>query len=682
MYRKGRIWTLLVILVSFWSCQELPPTAPDSFVFPTELQLPPDSTAVDTSFYPPLKLPFQWLDQWQKDSLLRWTENYFTYTKKHLQTDQTFKSRLADQQIIGFPKKINQEYFALADFAGKRGIYRGSDLSTLSTYQAYLLDSGLRLPNYQIHDFAFLEKNPKKLALLLYQTKEAQYRAAYYNVQDDSLTIWTNLAVTPNWQVKNQQIWVHSPEEEQIFQIDPSRAELRAFNLSPFKESKPQFLAVLNSNQALISVKEDLSSTSYYQLSEESPPEKIFTFHQGRNQWLAYQRGLHYFMADFKNGQFQIFSFRSTPSQDSLQTVTLPDNTQLLKAQLNDSLIIGLYGGPEHTELRKYSLEGDLISRVQLSEALSSLDFWHYTDGDHSLVRQLSPEDGLRWLNVDTKLPTVVEPVYRSLVPLAQFNIQKTTKWIPSYDGYRLALNIYYQPSPLPLKDRPSLIIPVSSKLDFFRKQLVDLAVVNRSLQAHYIVVFVFPRGNERLKSTDYLQGRGAYLQLAYDDLQAGLSYLNEQQLGDLDHRTVWGIEEGALSAAALYMQRPSLAQKVILQEGVFDLRSSQVGAQLGALGWIHPVDSLSDRLSVKYSPQFYPIRSALYPNCLVQISNQSIFADHLQTYKWLGKLQNLPGVPPIWLVPRTVSPAGQASGKQEWEQMVWNYIQKEYVSR
>lgn len=677
MYGKQITGILIIIGLSFWACQDASVESTIKYTLPTELQVKIDTNSIDTSYRPYLSLPFQWMDHWPKDSLKLWAKGQTERSKRDLQPREDFTPIYADLQIIGFPKKLNDSYYALADFDGQRGIYQGSDLSTLSTYDAFLLDSTLNLLDFQIYDFEFLDSTASDLALLLYQTQKQQFQAAFYNFAEDSLTLWTNLNVRTDWQVQDGNIWVHSPTDDLIYQIQPNQSFLNTYALDRFKKAPIRLLGIVDSNQVVIQVSEGIATTIYYQLSPLAPPEKIFSFKKGRNQWLGYYDQKHYFQADFKNGRPQIFSFETTPDKDILQTITTTDSTWLSEARLQDSTIISLHHNQKYAALRTYSLDGQLRHQQALSSALLSLDFEYYKEGDHTLVRQLSPEDGLRWLNIDRKLPIQVEPVYRSLIPTAQISIQQAWKRIPSYDGTYIPLVVYHKPSSLPLKKRSSLIIPVSSDLEVFRKNLVDLSVVNRALQSEMIIIFVFPRGNQRLGQEWFLDGSGPRMQLAYDDLQACLSFLNEQKIGQSDQRNIWGIQEGALSAAALYMQRPELAARVILQEGIYDLRKLKTAQKYTAWHWINTPDSLSNRLSIKYSPQFYPIRSPLYPNCLVQTSNQSIFANHLQSYKWVARLQNLSGDQSVWLFSETTNSTGQSSGSPHWEQMVWNFMQK-----
>ncbi len=677
MYGKQKIGMLIIIGLSFWACQDTSVKNAIDYPFPVALQLKKDTNTIDTTYRPHLSLPFQWMDDWSRDSLGFWADTHTERSKQVLQAQEGFISLYSSLQIIGFPKEINNTYFALAEFNGQRGIYQGSDLSTLSTYQPFLLDSTLNLTGYQIYDFEPLDSTMQGMALLLYQTQKHQYKTAFYNFPEDSLLLWANLNVTTDWQVKNSNIWVRSPDDDLIYQVQPDQTYTNTYALDSFRQAPVQILGVIDSSQLVVKVLEGVSTTSYYQLSTQRPPEKIFTFKRGQNKWLGYQDEKHYFQADFKNGHPQIFSYRSTPRREILQTITKVDSTWISYAKLQDSIILSLNNKGKHTALRAYSLQGQLLYDYELPPALMSIDLEYYAEGDHTLVRQLSPEDGLRWLNIDPKLPVQVEPVYRSLVPRTQIPIQSDWIRIPSYDGTYIPLVIYNRQSKLPLKKKPSLIIPVSSDFETFRRQLVDLSVVNRGLQSEMLVIFVFPRGNQKIGQQWFLNGSGPHLQLAYDDLQACLSYLNEQQIGASDQRTVWGIQEGALSAAALYMQRPELASRVILQDGIYDLRKLKIQQNYSAWSWINTPDSLTARLSIKYSPQFYPIRSALYPNCLVQTSNQSIFANHSQTFKWVAKIQNLPGSPSVWFHFETINSVGQASGSPQWEQMVWNFMHK-----
>lgn len=678
MYGKQKIGILIIIGLSFWACQDASVREPINYTLPVDLQLRKDTNTIDTSYRPYLSLPFQWMDDWSKDSLEFWANTHTKRSKQILQTEKGFASLYSNLQIIGFPKEINNTYYALAEFNGQRGIYQGSDLSTLSTYQPFLLDTTLNLPGYQIYDFEPLDSTVQGLALLLYQTQKHEYKTAFYNFPEDSVLLWANLNVSTDWQVKHSNIWVHSPSDDLIYQVQPDQSYTNTYALDSFRQAPLQLLGIIDSSQQLVvQVSEGIATTSYYQLSTQRPPKKIFTFRKGQNKWLGYQDEKHYFQADFKNGRPQIFSYRATPEKEILHTITDTDSTWLSYAKLQDSTILGLNHKEKYAALRAYSLQGQLLYDHELPPALMSIDFKYYPEGKHTLVRQLSPEDGLRWLNIDRTLPVQVESVYRSLVSSAQIPIQSNWTRIPSYDGTYIPLVIYNRPGILPLKKRPSIIIPVSSDFETFRRQLIDLSVVNRGLQSDMTVIFIFPRGNQKLGQQWFLNGSGPRLQLAYDDLQACLSYLNEQQIGAANQRTVWGIQEGALSAAALYMQRPELASSVILQDGIYDLRKLKTQQNYTAWSWLNTPDSLSARLSIKYSPQFYPIRSALYPNCLVQTSNQSIFANHSQSFKWVARLQSLPGSPSVWLHSETIHPVGQASGSPQWEQMVWNFMHK-----
>ncbi|MEM6378581.1 MAG: prolyl oligopeptidase family serine peptidase, partial [Bacteroidota bacterium] len=675
MQHKIIIWVIFVVLGSLMACQDALVSNPKFQSPPSELRLSIDSTMVDTTLGSVLHLPFQWIENWPDDSTKAWLESQSQYSLSQLLSNEDYKSNYAEKQIFGFPVKDNQHYYALAEFNGQRGIYRSNDLSTLSTYEPYLLEDSLNLPTYQLQDFSLLDSAAHELALLLYHPETKQFQPAYYNFYEDTIVLWTNLQIREDWLISEKKMWVHSPKDKMVFGISPQQDEILTYPLDSFQQNPLKLLAVLDSNKLLIQVDEGVSTRSYYQISVSTPPEKIFTFKTGKNKWLGYHAGFHYFQADFKTGWPQLFKLKSDKDQDWIQTLTDGSDTLLLDAQISDTIITSLQTKLNYAELRHYGLDGQLLAKVQLSKALLNLDFKYYFEGNHTLIRQLSPEDGLRWINVDTSLQTKVEPIYRSLIDQAQFPIYAKWQWLTSYDGTPFPVAIFTKSPNLELAKNPSLIIPVSSDVSTFRNQMIDLAVVNKSLRAGFIVAFVFPRGYQNMGRQWFQKGSGPFFQLAYDDLQASISYFNEQQIGAVNQRTIWGVQEGALSAAALEMQRPELVSKVILQDGIYDLRRSATPINYEAWEWINTSDSLSHRLAIKYSPQFYPIRSALYPNSLLQVSNQSIFANHLQSVKWMGKLQSLPGDQARFFYNQKIDPVLNTSDAQEWEQMVWNFI-------
>lgn len=400
----------------------------------------------------------------------------------------------------------------------------------------------------------------------------------------------------------------------------------------------------------------------------------LFEFTKDPYRWLGNKEELHYFLSDFKDGQTTIFAAKASPEGTRFQSLIQTRDRFIVDAILKNNGLYTLEETAGKGQLRHWTLAGQLQAQYQLPDALQQLDLQFYPETGTLLVRQLDVDGGLRYIAVNPAYSQPVEVVHETLSDHSSPPLKKAWHKIQSYDGTAIPVCIVHSARLSRVEAAPSLFIPMPDQPTALLHSQPDLALSNRFLSRGGILVFVFSRGNRRLGREWYQQGTGPSLQLAFDDLQAALTYSNTQRIGQAAQRSVWAVAEQALSGAALLAQRPDLARNIFLAQGRYDLRpTGQDQSSFFSSAWWLYQDSIPDRLISQYSPYLAGIPTKKGPRTMIQSTNPYIFDPAVV---FLARLQKeMPLQEKLWAPMSNQQIRRADSQRREWESKLDTFL-------
>lgn len=618
---------------------------------PIPLSYPPAplaSTAMDSTYAPPIPVPFDGL--YAMDSLQKreWLTHQIQISDSLLLPSPFFYSNWRSDRLAGFPQQIGHDFYSLGYLGGQHSLLKGNDLSTLAAYEYFIAPN--RLPaDYFIQDFHVFSPS-RKVALLLADST-GSFTPALWLPENDSLHIWQQLKVKEQWWVdaEQQKLLVSAAAEPYLYEIDLSIKTVKYINI-PFSHSDHLSIAgQLDKGTFLIKRQAKRQPVQFWAMTQNDW-SLLFEFTPDPYTWLGSIGDQHYFLSDFKSGQPEIFATEKAPAAVKLKSLVQSGDTLIMEALLTQNGFYTLEEKDGKSRLRQWSLGGQLLAQYPLPEALQVIDLSFYPESGTVLVRQIDAISGMRYLAINPDYTQAVEIVHQTLAdPIRP--LEGTWRTIRSYDGTNLPICLVHSSPLQETKAVSSLFIPLPNRPKDLLQSQMDLALANRLLNRGGVAVFIFPRGNRRLGKAWYQAGTGPQLQLAFDDLQATLSYCNQQQIGAPDRRSVWAVAEQALNGGALLVQRPDLSQSVFLDQGSYDLRPESPGASpIFASPWWYYQDSIPGRLIRPYSPLLAEILTNNGPRTMVQSTNPYIFEP---AAVFLARLQaEMPQREKLWAPP------------------------------
>lgn len=658
--------SFFLALIGFFllSCEVEGPMMVTALTYP---EAQPDTTAIDSTLGAPIPVPFDWMQDADSSLQNHWLRQQVALSQAQLIPDE-FSPNWSANRFDGFPQQVGPDFYALGYENGQQKLLKGSDLSTISTYRGIFSSSTLPAGFY-IRNF-YVNGSDQSVLFLLGSESTPYFQPAIWNPATDSLFIWEDIHAAEDWLVDTTQhtFLLLGDQGLYLYSIDlPSRAYTTINN--PFSPAdRLSLCGILPEGEYLIKREGKVADVQYWAL-RQNVWAKEFELSEDPYHWLGYRMGKHFFWSDFKNDAGGIFALQRSINGNQITTIVEPENFPIVDALIQDSTLWTLQELPGETWVNQWTLDGSFVKKYRIPSAVLALDLQYYSSDGTLLVRQMSVEDGTRWIAINDQYRQAIEPVYRSLAPENHLPITQKWQTIKSYDGTDIPILILDRTGSGSSDQAASLFIPLPNEAKELGQNLPDLAFCNRVLSDNGLVVFLFPRGNRRLGKSWYQAGTGAKLQLAYDDLQATLSFCNQQQLGQAQKRLIWGIKEQALTTAALAVQRPDLAKAVFLQEGRYDLRPSQEQYLKDHSEWWLYQEGIPERLIRQYTPYLYPMDNDNSPKILVQSDKPYIFE---ASAKFLARLQNeAPVQQKLWSLMNNCAIKRDDNKRKEWEAMI-----------
>lgn len=585
---------------------------------------PAPKEALDTNFNPAISVPMDSVLGLDSTLQNQWLEQQLELSLSFLTTSGNFNKNWKPNRLTGFPQQIDEEYYALGHLQGVQTLLKGQDLSTPEAYH-YWMAPELLPADFSIQDFQVFPDRDKVALVLAHRA--GGFHPALWFPENDSLHIWKKTMLKDQWLVL--------PKEDQLVFADDQSPDLWQINLPEGR---------------LVPIKTPFSSAGHISICSQLPDSSLLIKKQEKHQpiefwklnqnqwslllrgtkdpfdWLGLVGGEHYFLSDFREGKREIFSVKESKGLEAFTSRVSASDFLITAAIITERGIYTLESQFGKNWLRLWSMDGNLLEEYSLPEALQQVSLNYYPGNGALLIQQLDPACGIRYVVVNPAYPQKVEIVHESLVNRS-LTIHSEWRKIKSYDGTPILICLVYTGKLADKKEAASLFLPMPNQpldLTYVHK---DLAMANRLLHRQGILVFVFTRGNRLLGKKWYQAGSGPRLQLAFDDLQASISYCNHQAIGKSDRRSVWATAEQALNGAALLVQRPELVQRLYLGPGGFDLRPGYASptSPFNQAWWWYQ-DSIPRRLIRQYSPYLALLPTNKGPITMVQSLNPYIF--------------------------------------------------------
>lgn len=639
-------------------------------------ELPTLSTRLDTSFSPPVAVPYDTLYQldalWQQN----WLDQQIRLSQQRLPVDPSLPTVRKPDRLDRFPQQTGETYYSLGYLDGQYSLLKGDDISTPQAYQFYLKSAGIP-NNYNIYDFQVFDQE-KKVALLL-ERADGFFSPALWFPQKDSLHIWKNIKGTNHWLLTTdqQELLILDNKAPILFKVDLDSGGKEIINL-PFPSATSLRIVGQLQDQSLLFKYESRGQAIQYWCFQAGAWSLRFEFPTSWCRWLGQTEDNHYFLSDLKMGQTGIFSAKADTNDIRTRQVIHPGRSPIVTAILTNNTLFTLEEKTGKGEVKAWSTEGLLQAIYPLPATLQSLDFHYYPESNNLLVRQMDPIGGIRYIVINPAYTQPIEIVHQSLDQSALPPMESSWQYINSYDGAAVPIMIVKSKGLPQLRSAPSLFIPMPDKSEDLLRFQADLAISHQVLKQGGICIFVFTRGTRHLGKEGYQQGTGPNLQLAFDDLQAALAYCNFHHIGARDQRSVWTASEQALNGAALLVQRPDLAKAIYLYGGSYDLRTDFREEDPFFLGsWWNRQDSIPDRLLPQYSPYLSTFTSNNGPRIMIQSANPYIFGP---ASVFLARLQQeMPEKEKLWGPFDHLEVKKSDLERKKWENQITHFLLDTY---
>ena len=321
----------------------------------------------------------------------------------------------------------------------------------------------------------------------------------------------------------------------------------------------------------------------------------------------------------------------------------IPETNEVLQtAELVNNKMIACYLKETYSVVKVYDMNGGFIGNLDMPEKGKVKCFEGERDDPLAFFGFSTLTKPMATYSVDVDAMKI-KP-FR--IPKVSFEVKgyKTEQvWFKSHDGTNIPMYIVHKKG-LKLDGNRKTLLVVNGGLG--QKLLPQFNPTGLHLLPHVlendgVCAVVNVRGGIELGKQWQLNGIQTKKENSIKDFQAATEYLITHGITNPNKLAVYGKENGALIAAASFIQRPDLFKVVIAEDGIFDMmRYDQFST---GWSWAAEFGSIESKRNFEHLYGYSPVHNVVnqeYPAILLLTGRQNDVVPALHSYKLLASLQ------------------------------------------